>query len=184
MIVKHIPNLFSLFRLLLIAPFLVAFYYQIYPTAFYIFLIAGVTDGLDGWLARQFHWQTKLGHIIDPLADKLLVAASFVSLALIHELPWWLVILVFLRDFTLFFGATAWYYCIERTYEFAPTLLSKMNTALQILLVALCLIKIAFHPFNPDPIPVLIYITALTTTITYIDYVWTWGKKACSMKKT
>lgn len=182
MIVKYIPNCFSLFRLLLIVPFLSAFYQHAYATAFYIFLIAGITDGIDGWLARQFHWQTQLGHIIDPLADKLLVGASFISLALIHQLPWWLVALVFLRDLTLFTGATAWYYCIERSYEFVPTLLSKLNTALQILLVALCLLKISYQSFSPDPTIFLMYLTAFTTTVTYIDYVWTWGKKACSIK--
>jgi cardiolipin synthase (CMP-forming) len=182
MIVKHLPNLVSLFRLLLICPFLFAFYHQAYSTAFSIFLIAGITDAIDGWLARQFHLQTQLGHIIDPLADKLLVAASFVSLALLQQLPWWLVMLVFLRDFTLFFGATAWYYFIERSFEFTPTLLSKLNTGLQILLVMVCLIKIAFHTLDPDPIPLLIYLTALTTSITYVDYVWTWGRKACLIK--
>lgn len=183
MIVKHLPNLVSLFRLLLICPFLYAFYHEAYPIAFFIFLTAGISDAVDGWLARQFHLQTKLGLIIDPLADKLLVAASFVSLALLQQLPWWLIVLVFLRDFTLFIGATAWYYFIERSYdEFTPTLLSKFNTGLQILLVTLCLIKMAFHTLTPGPIQFLIYLTALTTSITYVDYVWTWGRKACLIK--
>jgi cardiolipin synthase len=184
MIVKHIPNLFSVARLILIIPFLLAFYDHHYRLAFSLFIIAGLTDGLDGWLARHFHLQSRLGHLMDPLADKLLVASSFISLALIHQLPWWLVILVFLRDITLFVGAAGWYFFVERSYEFIPTLLSKLNTALQILLVTLCLFNIAYQTLQPNPIPWLIYLTAITTTITYIDYVWTWGKKACLLKRT
>lgn len=179
MIVRQLPNVVSFIRLLLILPFLVAFTHQKYDLALYIFLVAGISDGIDGWLARHFHWQSQFGHFIDPLADKLLVSSSFIALALIQQLPWWLVCLVLLRDLTLFVGAALWYGFIERTYEFVPTLLSKINTALQILLVLLCLINIAFNALHPNLVPLLIYITALTTTITYIDYVWTWGKKAC-----
>lgn len=183
MIAKHIPNIVSFFRLMLVVPFLTAFCSEKYVIAFNIFLIAGITDGIDGWLARQFNWQTSLGHMIDPLADKLLVATSFISLALINKLPWWLVILVFLRDLTIFFGAIAWYYFIAKTDEFIPTLLSKINTVLQIMLVTFSLGSLAFYSLEPSPIPVLIVLTALTTMTTYIDYVWTWGRKACAIKQ-
>src|SRR5260221_624177 len=135
MILKHIPNALTLFRLTLIAPFLMYLYHQEYACAFYTFMLAGFTDGLDGWLARRFHWQSFFGSFIDPLADKLLVASSFISLALIGSLPWWLVILVFLRDFTISMGVVAWYLFIQRKLDFVPTQLSKFNTALQLALV-------------------------------------------------
>ncbi|KTC76885.1 phosphatidylglycerophosphate synthase [Legionella brunensis] len=148
--------------------------------AFYAFLIAGLTDGFDGWLARYFQWQSPLGSFIDPMADKLLVASSFISLALIGSLPWWLVVLVFLRDLTISFGVLAWFWFIQRQLDFEPTLLSKINTSLQLVLVTLCLFELAFFTFATYLVDILTFLTAVTTAASYLDYVWTWGKKAYS----
>lgn len=175
---KHIPNILTLLRLALIAPFLSCLHQQAYVCAFYTFLLAGCTDGLDGWLARHFHWQSTFGSFVDPMADKLLVAASFVALALIGSLPWWLVILVFSRDFTISLGVLCWHFFIQRGLDFKPTMLSKCNTVLQLLLVTLCLFELAYVRFPVNLIQSLIMLTALTTTLSYIHYVWTWGKKA------
>jgi cardiolipin synthase len=180
MILRHIPNALSLIRLVLIAPFLVFLYQHEYKNAFYLFWLAGFTDGLDGLLARHFHWQSLFGSFIDPLADKLLIASSFISLALIGILPWWLVILVFLRDLTISFGVLGWYWFIQRKLDFKPTLLSKINTVLQLGLLTLCLFELAFFKFAPYLLETLIIATMITTASTYIDYVWTWGKKAFS----
>src|SRR6185312_4642652 len=97
-ILKQLPNLLSLFRLGLIIPFILCLSHHEYQWAFFIFFTAGFTDGLDGWLARQYNWQSSFGSFVDPMADKLLVATSFIALALLDYLPWWLVVLVFLRD--------------------------------------------------------------------------------------
>lgn len=177
-VLKQIPNLLTVLRLLLIVPFLVFLYHENYTNAFYIFMFAGFTDGLDGWLARSFHWQSRLGSFIDPLADKLLVASSFIALWLLGQLPWWLVILVFARDFTISLGIVAWYWLVQRKLDFAPTFLSKINTTLQLVLVTLCLFELAFFKLDLYLIKPLIFLTALTTVITYIHYVWTWGRKA------
>ena len=179
MILRHIPNALTLIRLFLIAPFLVLLYQHEYINAFYIFILAGFTDGLDGWLARYFHWQSFFGAFIDPLADKLLIAASFISLALIGSLPWWLVILVFSRDVTISFGVLAWYLLIQRKLDFKPTMLSKINTMFQLALLTLCLFELAFFKFTPYLVNTLIMLTTITTATTYIDYAWTWGRKAC-----
>nr|WP_232048548.1 CDP-alcohol phosphatidyltransferase family protein [Legionella adelaidensis] len=165
---------------MLIAPFLYFLYQKEYIFSFYIFLSAGITDGLDGWLARHFHWQSWLGSFLDPLADKLLIASSFISLALIGKLPWWLVLLVFLRDLTISLGVLAWYWLVQRSLDFVPTALSKLNTCLQLVLVTLCLFELAYTQFPSFIINTLILLTAFTTAGTYIDYVWTWGRKACS----
>ena len=180
MILRHIPNALTFSRLVLIAPFLMFLYQQEYQNAFYTFLLAGITDGLDGLLARHFHWKSLLCSFIDPLADKLLIASSFISLALCGKLPWWLVILVFLRDLTISFGVVGWYWLVQRKLDFHPTLLSKLNTLLQLTLVTLCLFELAFFEFPTIFIQLLIVLTAVTTAGTYIDYAWTWGKKACS----
>lgn len=178
MILKYIPNTLSAIRLALIIPFLLFLSQAEYRHAFYVFILAGFTDGLDGWLARYFHWQSFLGSLIDPLADKLLIATSFISLAIIGSLPWWLVILVFLRDVTISVGALAWYWLIQHEVHFSPTNLSKLNTFFQLALLTLCLFELSFFRFSPYVIDTLILITTLTTTSTFIDYVLTWGKKA------
>ncbi|KTD15034.1 CDP-alcohol phosphatidyltransferase family protein [Legionella israelensis] len=178
MILKYIPNALTFFRLILIVPFLVFLHQQEYIYAFYIFIIAGLTDGLDGWLARHFHWQTVFGSMIDPLADKLLVVCSFISLALLGSLPWWLVILVILRDITISFGVLAWYLLIQRQMDFEPTRLSKFNTTFQLSLVTICLFELAYFRFPPYILFSLIVLTTITTSASFIDYVWTWGNKA------
>lgn len=182
MILKHIPNALTLIRLGLIVPFLMYLYHHEYAYAFYTFIIAGFTDGLDGWLARHFHWQSTFGSFVDPMADKLLVASSFISLALIGSLPWWLVILVFLRDLSISIGVLVWYWCIQRKLDFVPTLLSKFNTTFQLVLVTLCLFELAYFKFPHYIVSTLIYLTAFTTATTYIDYFWTWGRKAWPKK--
>ena len=180
MILKYIPNALTIFRLLLIVPFLICLYHREYSIAFYIFFIAGFTDALDGWMARFFNWQSRFGSFVDPMADKLLVASSFISLALIGSLPWWLVVLVFLRDLCISVGVIGYWY-IQRKLDFVPTALSKFNTMLQLGLVSLCLFELAFFKFSDYLVTVLICLTALTTAITYWDYFWilnkAWFKK-------
>ncbi len=183
MILKHIPNALTLFRLGLIVPFLMYLFDHEYVNAFYTFILAGFTDGLDGWLARHFQWQSFFGSFVDPMADKLLVASSFISLALIGSLPWWLVILVFLRDLTISMGVLVWYWLVQRRLDFQPTVLSKFNTTFQLALVTLCLFELAYFKFPPYVIDFLIYLTAFTTAITYVHYGWLACQKAWPKKE-
>lgn len=176
---KQIPNTLTLVRLLLIAPFLICLFHKQFDCVLYIFVIAGITDALDGWLARGFSWQTDVGKMFDPFADKLLISASFISLALLHVLPWWLVILIFARDFTIVVGVVAWYLWIPQTPDLQPSYISKINTVFQLTLVMLCLFDQAFGLRFPILIPIFVSLTAVTTSISFFDYVWTWGKKAC-----
>lgn len=177
-LLRFLPNTFTIFRLFLIAPFLYFLYNKEYVKAFYLFLFAGFTDGFDGWLARYFKWQSTLGSFLDPLADKLLVASSFLSLAFIGKLPWWLVVLVFLRDITISSGVLAWYHFIQRELKFEPTKISKINTTFQLSLVILCLFELAYAIFIPYLTSLLVVLTFLTTSLSYLDYVITWSKKA------
>lgn len=180
MILKNLPNALTISRLILIVPFLVFLYQHAYINAFYTFILAGFTDALDGWLARNFHWQSQFGTYVDPMADKLLIASSFLSLALLGKLPWWIVILVFLRDLTISFGALAWCWFIRQKPDFKPTYLSKVNTVLQLALVISCLFELSFFTFPPYFDTLFLFVTACTTSVSYMDYVWTWGKKACT----
>ena len=183
MILKYLPNALTLFRLGLIAPFVIFLYRHEYANSFYTYMAAGLTDGLDGYLARKFQWQSFFGSFIDPLADKLLIASSFISLALIGILPWWLVILVFIRDLTISLAIVAWYHFIRRKLDLKPTFLSKINTALQLGLVTSCLFELAFFRFPGFVQNTLIGLTTLTTTITFVDYIYIGTKKAWPKKE-
>lgn len=183
MILKYIPNILTVFRLGLIIPFLLFLYDHKYSESFFIFILAGLTDGLDGILARRYNWQSFFGSFVDPLADKLLIASSFIALALLKVLPWWLVILVFLRDLTISMGVLGWYKFIRRKLVFKPTWLSKINTALQLSLVTFCLFELAYFQFPKYVFYGLVCLTTLTTSITYIDYLWTWSRKAWPKKE-
>lgn len=175
---RYLPNAFTLLRFLLILPFLVSFYQQNYANAFYIFLLASFTDGLDGWLARQFHWESSLGLVLDPIADKLLIVTSFIALALLGKMPWWLIELVMFRDFSILLGVFAWYRVMGRGLEFKPSWLSKLNTVIEFFLISYCLFEAAFYGFYDPLKQVLIGLVALTTTISYVEYMWMWAKRA------
>lgn len=180
---KHIPNALTIIRLLLVAPFLVCLSSHQFVLAFYIFIIAGFTDALDGRLARGFAWQSRFGAIVDPLADKILITASFIGLAWLGILPWWIVLLVFLRDITISLGVVAWYVLISKNPDLKPTTISKVNTVLQLSLVLICLFEQAFLITVPMLKPVCMLLMAVTTFVSFVDYVWTWGKKACRQSK-
>lgn len=177
-VMKQIPNVLTFIRFVLVIPFLFCIFHKQFIYAFYIFLIAGVTDALDGWLARGFSWKTDLGSIMDPLADKILISASFLSLAWLQVLPWWLVLLIFARDLTIFLGVVAWYLLIPKKPHLNPTCISKVNTVFQLLLVLLCLYDQAFGLPYLQWITVCMILTTVTTSISFVDYVWHWGNKA------
>lgn len=178
MALKYLPNAFTIARFLLIAPFLVFFCQKNYPYALYIFLLAGFTDGLDGWLARQFDWQSSLGLMLDPIADKLLIVTSFISLAWIGLLPWWLIELVLFRDVSILLGVFAWYHVMRRGLDFKPTWLSKVNTVIELFLVSYCLFELAFFPIFMSLKVILIGTVVCTTTASYVEYMWVWAKRA------
>ncbi|MCC5791233.1 MAG: CDP-alcohol phosphatidyltransferase family protein [Legionellaceae bacterium] len=180
---RHLPNALTLMRLLLIVPFLLMLYQKHYDRALFLYIVAGLTDGVDGWLARRYRWQSTLGSILDPLADKLLVVTSFMALGLIGVLPWWLVILVLFRDLTITLGVIAWLFWIREKLDFEPSRVSKLNTCVQIALVTLCLFEQVFFFLPPYLITAWIALTASTTTISYVDYVWTFSKKACTARE-
>jgi cardiolipin synthase len=128
---RNLPNLISLMRLLLV-PFTVWLILSgAFGWAFATFLIAGVSDGIDGYLARRFDWRTKLGAYLDPLADKALVVSVFVTLGFLKVIPAWLVIIVVSRD-VLIIGAVVLSRLMDNPVRVAPLMVSKVNTVAQI----------------------------------------------------
>lgn len=175
---KQLPNLLTAGRLCSIVPFLFFFFEKKFEIALYVFLAAGLTDALDGWLARHFHWQSLLGLFLDPIADKLLIVLSFFSLAWVQILPWWLIILVLFRDLSILVGVLAWYYVMRREIDFKPSILSKINTFMELLLVCYCLLSLVFALQHPWILDALIGVVALTTILSHVGYLWMWAKKA------
>tara|TARA_Y100000588_G_scaffold362546_1_gene424358 strand:+ start:2759 stop:3319 length:561 start_codon:yes stop_codon:yes gene_type:complete len=178
MMLKQIPNVLTASRFVLTGPFLFFLLSHNYKAAFYIFFIAGISDALDGFLARYFNWQTPLGSFIDPLADKLLITASFVSLAMLGHLPMWLMILVLCRDFSIGLGLLVWRFFIRKKIVYSPTMLSKCNTIFQLSLLTFCLFELAYYQIAFFLVPLFIMLTAVTTCLSFVDYAWLWIKKA------
>jgi cardiolipin synthase len=174
---SNIPNLLTIARILLVAPIVWLLLDEQFGMALTLFFIAGVSDGLDGFLAKKMHWESWLGTLLDPIADKLLLISSYVTLAWLGFLPTWLVVLVLLRDLIIVTGATAYYFRIEKI-EAAPTIVSKLNTLLQILLVLLVIAGQIISTPVGGLIQAMVYIVAVTTAWSGVEYVYTWGRRA------
>lgn len=166
-----IPNIITVMRVVLIAPFAYFMWQQDYVTALIIFLIAGVSDGLDGLLAKRFNWQSRFGSITDPLADKILLFVALLLLVMKGQLSWTLFWISTGRDIFIVGGATAYHYLVE-PYEMRPTLISKWNTALMILLVLLVLVHLAWFALPMQLLDTLEIGVILTCAISGLHYIW------------
>lgn len=138
-----IPNLISIFRLVLVPIAIDAILTGRFDIAFWVFLIAGVSDGIDGFIARHFDQRSELGAYLDPIADKLLLVSIYVMLAVIGTIPVWLATLVLSRD-VLIVGAIVLSWGLGRSLPIRPLMVSKANTTAQIGFAAMILAAKAF----------------------------------------
>lgn len=179
---RDIPNVITVFRFLLVPPVVVLLLQERFTAALIVFGVAGFSDGLDGFLAKHFNWRSRLGGIIDPLADKLLLVSCFVTLGWLGLIPAWLVLLVILRDLVIVAGATFYHMRIEQ-FEAEPSVASKLNTAAQILLVLAVLYSFGIQAVPALLMEVLLYSVLATTLWSGFDYVWTWGQRAWQKRR-
>jgi len=180
---RHLPNLITGLRILLVAPFLWALLEERYNTALLLFIIAGVSDALDGFLAKYFGWTSELGGLLDPIADKLLLMGAILALGWLNELPGWLVALVILRDLLIVGGAVSYHLLIER-FEAAPLMISKLNTLVQLILVCAVIVHYGMIPLPNILLTGLIVLTALTTVWSGAAYIWQWSRRARSRRRS
>lgn len=138
-----IPNMITLLRFFLVPGVVFALLTDRMEWALAGFLVAGISDGVDGFIARNFNQRSELGAYLDPMADKLLLVSVFVVLGYMGELPLWLVIAAVSRD-ALIVGAVLLSTIMANPVEMKPLLVSKANTAVQILLAAFVLAELAF----------------------------------------
>ena len=134
------PNLLTLLRLIFVPLVVVEIQQQNYGWALVIFVVAGITDGLDGLLARVLKQKTTIGQYLDPIADKLLLSTMFLMLSIAHMIRWPVTIMVFGRDIIILIVCTL-LYATGTMKVFRPSLLGKANTAVQILSVFLALVR-------------------------------------------
>jgi cardiolipin synthase len=171
-----IPNAITLARVVASLPLLWLLMREQYVAAFWLALAAGLSDALDGTIAKLCGWQSVLGGVLDPIADKLLLAACFIGLWL-HPLPTWLVALVIGRDLVILAGALAWWR-LAGAFTPEPSGISKATTLVQLLLVAMVLALLAHHPVAAGWIPPVVLATGAVTLVSGLDYVVRYGAKA------
>jgi cardiolipin synthase len=139
----NIPNLITLGRILLVPVIIWAITSGQMAVAFFLFVIAGISDAVDGFLAKRFHMQSEMGALLDPLADKALLVSIYVALGISSDLPRWLVILVVSRDIIII-GAVIVSWLLDRPIPMKPLMISKINTVVQVTYAALALATLGF----------------------------------------
>lgn len=164
-----LPNLITLGRLIAVPVILLLILRQRLDLAFMVFVFAGVSDALDGWLARSWQAHTRLGAILDPLADKALMATVYGALAFIGILPMWLAILVVARDGSIMAGVVTMR-LLRRPLTIRPLAISKLNTLLQILLAGLALGLAGFGLAAPTLMAGLLLLVACVTIASGVAY--------------
>jgi cardiolipin synthase len=158
----NLPNLITLARLLCV-PFAVWLILEgSYGAAFWVFVAAGLSDAIDGYVAKNFDRRTRLGALLDPLADKALLTGVYLSLGAAGMLPIWLVVLVVLRD-GLILGGFFLVHATGAPRRFEPLFISKINTAVQIALVGFVLARLGLGLDGGVVTPVLVAAAAVTT---------------------
>jgi cardiolipin synthase len=177
MTLRWLPNAISLMRIALVVPIVWLMIEGRFERAIVLFFIAGFSDGVDGYLAKRFGWHTRLGAMLDPVADKLLVASAFITLVYTSHVPLWLAAVVVLRDVIIVGGATAYNFFIGPV-EGEPTRISKLNTALELLYVLFVLSRAGYEWPPEITITILGAAVLVTVVVSGIDYVWSWSRRA------
>jgi cardiolipin synthase len=180
---RQVPNVISSLRIILVIPIALSLLHHQFITTIGLFGVAAVSDAADGFLAKRFGWQSELGAILDPIADKLLLATVFVMLAMLQLVPLWLMATAVARDVIIILGAIAYRVYIGPV-EARPSMISKLNTACQAVFI-LCVI--GREQFSLPPAWVIVMFGALTfvtVLISGIDYVLRYGRRALEEAKS
>jgi cardiolipin synthase len=165
-----IPNLLSISRILLTPLLVILLLEEHLKLALLVFVVAGVTDGLDGLIARLYMQKSRLGAFLDPLADKLLLTTTYVILAFLHLVPRWLSVIVISRDVIIIVGISV-LYMQDLPFEIRPSLTSKLTTCFQIFTVIICLVTAIDTPF-PLLKKMFYLTTACLTLLSWGQYIY------------
>ena len=172
-----IPNAICVLRILLVGPTVWALLKGHFGLALLLVFVAGFSDALDGYLAKQFDWRSRLGGLLDPLADKLLLVSLFVTLALLGLIPVWLAGVVIGRDAVIVSGGVAYNFFVGPVQP-APSRASKLNTLAQLSCIVGVLVEQALH-WPMEPVVTAAGAAVLVTSVVSgLDYVICWGSRA------
>ena len=166
--VLNIPNFLTLLRIVAIPLFLILLEDYRYGEALAVFVAAGITDGLDGAIARLTHTKTTLGAYLDPAADKLLLLSAFIALGFMHAVPRWLAVVVISRDVVIVLGYFLLFMLTQRTMQVQPSVFGKLSTFLQLTAVALVLVSLVLEPVRT----VAFYVTGSITAVSGLQYMY------------
>ncbi|MGA8759558.1 MAG: CDP-alcohol phosphatidyltransferase family protein [Stellaceae bacterium] len=179
----NLPNMISLGRLLLVPLAIWLILRAHYGIAFWVFVVAGVSDALDGFIAKHFDRRTRLGALLDPIADKALLVSMFVTLGLANQLWTSLVILVVFRDVMIIGGfLLIQAFSIPKRYD--PLYISKINTGLQIALIAFVLARLGLGADPSWTDAILSYAVMLTTILSGFLYLVRWTRILANSEPT
>ncbi len=166
----NIPNMLTILRILITPLFVICLMKGMSFSALLLFTIAGISDGLDGLIARYFNQTSVLGAYLDPIADKLLLTSSYATLAIIKIIPGWVAVLVISRDILIFLGI-AIMTIIKADIEIRPRIISKCTTVVQLLTIFVILLNFE-NAYNYYIINILYYTTVAFTIISGLHYVY------------
>jgi len=173
--IDHLPNAITISRMALVPVLVLLLKDQRFQGALVAFVIAGISDALDGYIAKRYQLVSQFGAMLDPLADKILLVSSYVMLAVLNLIPFWLVVAVVSRDLLIVGGYLVYTLAVGGVVQMRPTALSKLNTFLQILLVIAVLTKAALGLPLQEAVAALIGLVLGTTIASGGHYLWTWG---------
>jgi cardiolipin synthase len=177
----NLPNLITLARLISVPAIVWLILDDRMLAAFLLFVAAGISDALDGFIAKHFNRQSVLGSYLDPLADKALLVSVYVGLGYQGHLPSWLVILVVFRD-VLIIGGALLIHTLTQSLRMEPLAISKINTGFQIALAALVLAKLGLGIGFWGVTALLVYVVAVTTVLSGAAYLVRWSRRASSVE--
>ena len=182
-LLRSLPNALTVARIVLVGPLAWLLLNGYAMEALVLAFGLGLSDWLDGALARGFNWQSRLGGMLDPIADKLLLLTVYSVLVFLDELPLALLALALIRDAVIVAGAIAWHFLVEE-FRAEPTRLSKFNTAAQIGLMWAFLMDMAVPGVVPEMLKSgLIYLVAATLLTTLVQYVAVWGRRTLAHRR-
>ncbi len=177
MTTPNVANLLTYFRLAAVPFFIVAFALGWHTVAFLLFTLAGLSDLIDGYVARRQQLHSEIGALLDPIADKLLMGATFIALGTVHIIPWWFVVLMLCKD-VLILSGIAYFKYARVPFHYGSIFWSKATTLLLIVIGASALLDLSFpgialggtYPIG-DFIAVGVYIIAVLMVVTALEYV-------------
>lgn len=170
MITRNLPNILTMTRILLLPFFAAALIYSKYYYALILFLGAGITDILDGYVARTKKQTSSFGTILDPIADKFLLITSFILMTIYEIIPKWITIIVISRDTIVITGSLILYF-VTHNLKVEPSILGKASNVLQYLLIAIALFSINIKGESDVPALYLL-VVAVITALSGLQYVY------------